>query len=817
MIEELAEFPLSEQVLEKVGKFIKRTYQSTHLVKTVKEMEEKYKQNVFDDLSQQEEFDWEGLMRYIDDNLLCRISSVFLLPDKEVREASRKQVYIRAYSSAKANTVASQRQVDRFMDEVLLQVRNFLSEKQEPFDRMPFHEVTDQVCVRLDDLGEDIKTGIEQQTKELVRHYKNLHESLKYQNSFRKLVDHTKLPQPIDSLFNYRDPKVGFYGREKEISFLDQFLDCEKPVLFTAVTGPAGSGKSKFVYEYVKNLAGNPNWKCLFIQNRTILNKFIGLYEWEYPVNLLVVIDYAGDYADLIGEWLVLLKTGQCPPKMRIVLLEREGIGKNKNDNDIQEKNLVYPMWYERLLTAHSNDDIRSMLYTTGKEIMFLELSTLSDDAFKYIMADYAEGKGKVLSEHEKEEILEYCKKIERNEQGVCRPRPLILLFIVDAWVHEDKYHRWNIQELLLKIINRYKKHWKTTLCEGDKNVFAALERLIIYATATGGWEIADQLPEFLQKDLVTVKEFCGTPEKLNQLFRSVNEKFEWDYILSPLEPDLIGELFVLEYLQNTFELENMVEAFNTNRKYILFLFRSIVDYADVEKYSDLFDNGLKKLLNESLIIERPELYAWLIITLTDKQNEEKAKVTLEYLEELALHSQYAGNEEIVLTYARALANIGMAFYLQQNFIMAEESFAKAHRMGDRNGSINLSYMIRRRQTKSHSPNEVKELLLPVLNDNNSLAIMNMALYLAEYENDWHGADDLIFTAVATGDFSEVIGWWSGLDDLEGLLVMTWLERNKICIPYHTLKGEKTLELLRGQYSYIPDWITQIRKEESLV
>lgn len=52
------------------------------------------------------------------------------------------------------------------------------------------------------------------------------------------------------------------------------------------------------------------------------------------------------------------------------------------------------------------------------------------------------------------------------------------------------------------------------------------------------------------------------TRYKQDQLLRSVNEKFEWDGILSPLEPDLIRELFVLEYLQNAFEAEKMIEHF---------------------------------------------------------------------------------------------------------------------------------------------------------------------------------------------------------------------------------------------------------------
>lgn len=52
--------------------------------------------------------------------------------------------------------------------------------------------------------------------------------------------------------------------------------------------------------------------------------------------------------------------------------------------------------------------------------------------------------------------------------------------------------------------------------------------------------------------------------------------------------------------------------------------------------------------------------------------------------------------------------------------------------------------MIRRRETKTHSLDEFKEIMLSVWEEKNALALTNMALYLAEYEDNWQGADDLI-------------------------------------------------------------------------
>lgn len=122
--------------------------------------------------------------------------------------------------------------------------------------------------------------------------------------------------------------------------------------------------------------------------------------------------------------------------------------------------------------------------------------------------------------------------------------------------------------------------------------------------------------------------------------------------------------------------------------------------------------------------------------------------------------------------------------------------------------------MIRRYETKTHSLDEFKEIMRSVWEDKDAFAVMNMALYLAEYENDWLGADDLIFSLGEMEDVSGVIDWWSHLEELEGLLVMIWLERCKICDPCYILEGENILKSLRKKYPGIPDWMIEIRKEE---
>ncbi len=232
-------------------------------------------------------------------------------------------------------------------------------------------------------------------------------------------------------------------------------------------------------------------------------------------------------------------------------------------------------------------------------------------------------------------------------------------------------------------------------------------------------------------------------------------------------------------------------------------------------KEAGLTVEKLEKLAGDSRYAGNEEIvliYAKGLFNLALKQEAKEAEVTVKKLEELAGDSRYAGNEEIVLEYAKGLVHLGFIYYSQHDFYQAEENFAQAHQLRCPNGSINLCYMIRRRETKTHSLDEFKEILLSVWEEKDAFAVMNMALYLAEFENDWQGADDLISSLAEAEDFSGVIDWWSHLKEPEGHLVMIWLERSRICDPRYILEGENLLKSLREKYPGIPDWIMEIRK-----
>lgn len=647
---------IAGKAFDPISEYVKKIYKKSNLKERITDIKERYKRDVLGRLLKREEFDFGALCSYVDDNLFGSISGVFLSPHKSVRDNLRADVYRAAYSHARADTRRKQSQVDIFMKKVLKAVGNTLCGHQDQSTWLPYNTVVDEVFKKIDAWENDIKALIASQSEQMLQQHNSLLESIEYQHSFAKVANDMQLPPPVTSLFHFRNSKIGFYGREDETDYLDSFLDSESSVLFTAVTGPAGSGKSKFLYEYIKSLSDNPSWKALFIPQAGQLEAITALTEWRYPKNLLIAIDYAGEYATSIGQWLTSLKAGACPPKMRIILIEREGFRKSQGNPLVQDGEQTTPLWYEQLLSVHSNDDIKSMRYTTDSQTMFLELKALRDDDIKHILCDYAGANNKALPEKTQTEILEYCRNIEKLGEAGTNPRPLIALFVVDAWLHSEDYHKWNLQELLARIIERYSDHWKRVLCQNDSEVSSSLQKLLLYATATEGWTVSEELPSYLQDDLKTVQKFCGTAPKMHELFRNINEKITYDGVLSPLEPDLIGEFFVLNYLKGAFDRQEMVEAFCFDRNYLKFLFRCIVDYSEICELSMLFNNGLKGLLGKDLIVERPINYCLLLALIINRQSTAQAILTANKLTALMEIIQYADDENIALAYANSIA-----------------------------------------------------------------------------------------------------------------------------------------------------------------
>ena len=643
--------------IEKIKEYLNKKA----VTKELENCREKYFAETFYDLPNKCAFDWDGLQNYIDANLFDTFTLRFLLPNREARERLHNDIHRSAYAAANANTIPKQLQVNPYLKKVLRIVENALLKKLDETDLLPSNMVVDE----LKPIIQEIDQKLSDISREIKEEFNRVLQSISYQNSFAQLIDNLKLPMPSTALFHYRNESIGFYGREQAIDLLDRFLDSEKEFCFTAVTGSAGSGKSKLLFEYAKRMYDNVIWKVVFLQETNDIKRIWECKHWDYPSNLLLIIDYAGQHSSELGKWIASLSNRALTNKLRIILLEREGmIRKRSETGKIDEKTVtgekgIYPLWYDYLFSGvSSRDNVRAALYAFSDTAPFLELLPLEEEALISIMDAYAKSRNSTIDLGQYENIISRCKEIEQSEKNDGRLRPLILLFVTDSYLKNPvEYNRWNIEQLLDRLVIRYKDHWLKTICEGDKEQCDALQELLVYATATGRWDTQDELPEPFTSAINKTREtFQG---KLLQACAAMNEKAAADGFLDPLEPDIVGEFFVLHFLQNADATRKtqMISAFNQKRGFFIFLSRCIDDYADTEYFSKFFTDGMQMLIPERFIKYNPIQYAALLVNLSYEQDATGAAQTVETLRRLS-EGRFPNNADIAPLYAKGLVNL---------------------------------------------------------------------------------------------------------------------------------------------------------------
>ena len=324
---------------------------------------------------------------------------------------------------------------------------------------------------------------------------------------------------------------------------LDAFLKAEKQVLWWALYGAAGSGKSRLALELCFNL---PSWHAGFIRlDRLTLTDW---REWRPEQNTLFIIDYAEKYFDSnlkkdspqtdLSEILIILseKAAQYKYQVRCLLLERGILRPNEKTLSGEAK-----LPHQKLLTDNSGDSwaINAIYYQN--EPIFLP--PLNDASLIALGRD-------VLAEKWPQELSE-AQFIEQLKALDSKARPLFAIILALALAEKNNLSKLSKEEILQMTINRENnKYWQ------NKGLDFHDLCLMMLATITGGLA---ETPLNCGTDLNLPNLWCekGTADtrrsrfvKLN-LAQKVKEDGQEKFILNPLEPDLLGEFFVLKWMMN--------------------------------------------------------------------------------------------------------------------------------------------------------------------------------------------------------------------------------------------------------------------------
>lgn len=388
-----------------------------------------------------------------------------------------------------------------------------------------------------------------------------------------------------------------FLERNDDLAFLDRFLvsgatnDVTKQFRWTVVTGPAGAGKTRLAIQFL-NHAETKGFQVGFLE-LTNLKEF-DARAWKPIQPTFIVVDYAAQSPDDLAKMIRAFTATACDSgferPVRILILER--------DVDEDEG------WFKTIAPKDSlGASVRTFCYREQPERWGHRLAPLTINALLAIMRGRLPDFGAELPDDLLLETLFRVDPPPISSDRQLTPRPLFAaataLKIADMMESGDNISTAisgpqlsNLQQrdVLAWIIDRERLHFWTEGTATDKRTenerLRVHENLLIVVTMALGMsrqsyddQCLDASPEFLPNwrtfDESRFKRMAGGDPVST---------------LRPLEPDILGEFYVLDGLKKrpTRERQALVDTALSlgGRKSAIFLTRCAVDFT--EQWHDL-------------------------------------------------------------------------------------------------------------------------------------------------------------------------------------------------------------------------------------
>lgn len=449
-----------------------------------------------------------------------------------------------------------------------------------------------QVNVANDNGQINIDAKKEENIKELKMEVLELKEKNK-ERSFTDIVDSFRINDNRINKLYFKCQYMKFYGRERELSRLEKFLDSDENILIYTICGEQGVGKSKLAYSFIQQQIEQEYWKMIFIDG-SILKKINSYNEYYYKENLLIVIDNISKAPFEFAEWLsfiLQLSDSNLPPKLRLLLLDRTGVIK---DNEF----VVFPEWYQIILDNYVDlDYLSNFVYNFDEDFGFFRLKGLGRKEIIKILDDYSRLFIKDNNKIKEDDFTTYIK--QKCDDIIMNPMIMIMGLINEFT--DDK----SIEEYFFD----NKDFIVRKICKSDKKLYDAMQKIIIYINVVGRWEIGKEssLPAYFADAAFYILGNIDELE-LKKFICAFNEQkvFEGDW--SAIKPDIISEIVVIKYLErkllNRRFLEELIKEIASNNFFELLTFCSDCTLNLKSDYCNKIINKITDYLKETQIFE---------------------------------------------------------------------------------------------------------------------------------------------------------------------------------------------------------------------
>ena len=327
--------------------------------------------------------------------------------------------------------------------------------------------------------------------------------------------------------FVFRAQRVPFAGRARELAALRRFLAGEAPFRWWLTTGPAGTGKSRLALELC--LRAPQPWRAGFLHGDTDFDSF---ERWQPFEPTLLVIDYAARDPKRVGKWLRQLAARrkgdrELQAPVRVLLLERA-----KLDG-----------WWGDL-TAEDPHGLRQCLHPDGTSETPLALADDAEDR-----TDIAWHTVTSLFDQAGRSAPDRATTLAALAEIDPRLPALVAAFAADALLAGRDVRGWDRTRLLEDVIERTRRRlWRPT-AERHGADLARHELLLRLATVTQGLPLSvlEAPPAGLRLPARDPEDEHGFCAPLFEAMIAGGTVTPSDTpTLAPLEPDILGEVFVL-------------------------------------------------------------------------------------------------------------------------------------------------------------------------------------------------------------------------------------------------------------------------------
>ena len=429
-----------------------------------------------------------------------------------------------------------------------------------------------------------------------------------------------------NNFLDFRFSGIGFHGRDTEMSNINTFMtrksgeNKKRRLSILTITGKGGNGKSRlafhtallysdFLYllkQYKKKTCScsaflriwlKRKWKVLWIDDNSI-DDVENLEITKIPKRLLVICDYASNYADQFNSIVSKLKNNLKRSYIRVIILDRA--------LDQMEINRQYHRFKPIILdnTINKNASNKILEELTKEKTCVLVNEKLQENSWfkrklKYKKIKEEIGKRLLLDAGKKEKI--YIDTIEDN-------KGLFFLLLHGDAVLENKYKgdtgllKYDSNAVIKNLIIRIERKWLKSITDTDVKMSAL--KLVALATVIGNFSFNNQYNDYRDEYLKCIQNYCSNNNtKLRNLFKKINpdDSKNLSNNVLPLTPDLLGECFVVYHynnLHNT-EKENWLKIFmneSQSKKYAQFMRHLYQDWYHIDESKQFVADCVKHI-----------------------------------------------------------------------------------------------------------------------------------------------------------------------------------------------------------------------------